>query len=224
MNARLRQWLLTGLLAVTPAAITGWILWRFYRLVDGALRPWVERFPYLREHVAPFLMTMLGVVVSLMLLTLIGMVTRTLIGVAFFGLLERALNRIPIIKSIFSVTKQIAEVLLADNRRAFQKVVMFEYPRRGIWSLGFVTHDDPGRESLHVFLPTTPNPTSGYLLVIPREDAIALPLSVEEGIRLIISGGSVITPAHSLTLEEAMASKRALPGRDAPDGGGGEAR
>jgi uncharacterized membrane protein len=102
-------------------------------------------------------------------------------------------NQIPIIKGIFTATKQISEVFLKDHRTAFQKVVLFEYPRRGLYSLGFVTHDDPNLDMLNVFLPTTPNPTSGYLLLVPRNQATILQLSVEEGIRLIISGGSVMT-------------------------------
>ncbi|MBC8423013.1 DUF502 domain-containing protein [bacterium] len=195
MNSRLRQHFLTGLLTVTPLVITGWILWRFYRVVDGTLRPLLERIVFLRDFVPPFFLTLLGVLASLLLLVLIGMITRTLIGVAFFGLFERLINRIPIIKSIFSVTKQISGVLLADNRQAFQRVVMFEYPRRGIWSLGFITHDDPAREIVHVFLPTTPNPTSGFMLLVPRPDALVLPMTVEEGIRLIISGGAVVERA-----------------------------
>lgn len=192
MTPRLRQHLITGLLTVTPLVITGWILWRFYQAVDGTLRPLLERVVFLRDYVPPFFLTLLGVLASLLLLVLIGMITRTLIGVAFFGLFERLINRIPIIKSIFSVTKQISGVLLADNRQAFQRVVMFEYPRRGIWSLGFITHDDPARDIVHVFLPTTPNPTSGFMLLVPRADALVLPMTVEEGIRLIISGGAVV--------------------------------
>ena len=197
----IRRHFLTGLLAVTPLAITGWILWRFYQLVDRALRPQLERVPYLRDSVPDFLVTVLGALVFLALIVLIGTVTRTLIGVAFFGLLEKLLVRIPVIKGIFSVTKQISEVLLADNRRAFQKVVAFEYPRRGLYSVGFITRDEPGATSVNVFLPTTPNPTSGFLLIVPREEVHELPLNVEEGVRLVISGGSVVEADDAEALE-----------------------
>jgi uncharacterized membrane protein len=202
--SRLRQHLLTGLLTVTPLAITGWILWRFYLFVDNALRPLLERIITRPDYVPPFLVTLLGVLVSLLLLVLIGLITRTLIGVAFFGVFERIIDRIPVIKGIFRVTKQIAEVLLADNRQAFRQVAMFEYPRRGIWSLGFVTHDDPDRETLHVFLPTTPNPTSGYMLLVPRRDARILTMSVEDGIRLIISGGAVVEAEQAVSMERIL--------------------
>jgi uncharacterized membrane protein len=95
---------------------------------------------------------------------------------------------------------------------------MFEYPRRGIWSLGFITHDDPQRDTLHVFLPTTPNPTSGFLLLVPRADALVLPITVEEGIRLIISGGAVVERPGGGD----MASLLARRGRGDDDPSGGE--
>ncbi len=219
--SRLRQHLITGLLTVTPVAITGWILWRFYLVVDNALRPLLERIVFLRESVPPFLLTLLGVLASLLLLVLIGVITRTLIGVAFFGLFERIIDRIPVIKGIFRVTKQISEVLLADNRKAFRHVAMFEYPRRGIWSLGFVTNDDPDRETVHVFLPTTPNPTSGYMLLVPRRDMHILPMSVEDGIRLIISGGAVVEPDQGLSMERVLAA--GIVCDDGAEGGDGNA-
>lgn len=218
MNSRLKQHFITGLLTVTPLAITGWILWRFYQVVDNALRPLLERIVFLPDYVPPFVLTMLGVLVSLLLLVLIGLITRTLIGVALFGLFERIINRIPIIKSIFSVTKQISGVLLADNRKAFQHVVIFEYPRKGIWSLGFITHDDPERDTLHIFLPTAPNPTSGFLLLVPRADALVLPMTVEEGIRLVISGGSVVERAGGGSLSSLLTER---PGAGFDRTGGG---
>jgi uncharacterized membrane protein len=219
MTSRLKQYFLTGLVTIAPAAITGWILWRVYLVVDRALRPGLERFPYLRDHLAPFLITLMGVAGSLVVVVLIGLVTRTLIGVAMFGAVDRLVARIPVIKSVFGAVKQVSEVLLADNRQAFQKVVAFEYPRRGLYSLGFVTQDDPHRGVLHVFLPTTPNPTSGFLLVIPREQTVLLPLTVEEGIRLIISGGAVIDAGRGRLIDEALArvaAGRPQEGGDAP--------
>lgn len=189
----IRQHFLTGLLAVTPLAVTGWILWRFYLLVDRTVRPWLEKIPGLSETYPDFVLTVLGFIAFLILIVLVGLFTRNLIGIAFFRLVEKLLNRIPVIKGIFTATKQISEVFLNNQRTAFQKVVLFEYPRRGLYSVGFMTQDDPQLEFLNVFLPTTPNPTSGYLLLVPRDQARILPLTVEEGIRLIISGGSVMT-------------------------------
>ena len=207
----LRRHFLTGLLAITPLAVTLWILWRFYLLVDSTVRPLLERIPQLREGVPDFLLTLIGVAAFLLIIMLIGLFTRNLIGMAFFRLVERVLNRIPIIKGIFAATKQMSEVFLQDKRTAFQDVVAFEYPRRGIYAVGFVTQDAPDLDTVNVFLPTTPNPTSGFMLMLPRRDLVTLPLTVEEGIRLIISGGSVMDREQGLTFQTLLESS-ALPG------------
>lgn len=197
---RLRRHFLTGLLSITPLAVTGWIAWRLYLLVDGALRPLLERIPPL-QALPDVLVTALGAALSMLLIVAVGLVSRNLIGVAFFNLVERLFNRIPIVKGIFTAVKQIAEVVLGDQRQAFQKVVLFEYPRPGAWALGFVTREEPAGGLLHIFLPTTPNPTSGFLLLLPREDVRVLDMSVEEGIRLIISGGAVASADLVLALD-----------------------
>jgi uncharacterized membrane protein len=202
----LRRYFLTGLVALTPLAITLWVVWRFYVLIDGTLRPWLQRIhPRLAETYPDFIITLVAALAFVLIVVLVGMFTRNLIGRAFFGLVERFFDKIPGVRSLFSATKQIAEVLLADHRSAFQKVVLFEYPRRGIYSVAFVTAEDPDSELFNVFLPTTPNPTSGYLLVVPRKQAMVLPLTIEEGVRLIISGGSVMSEKQATALGAAAA-------------------
>ena len=193
MFMHLRKHFLTGLLAITPLAITLWILWRFYILIADTIGPWVQRIPALSGTYPEALLNLIGLVIFVLLITLVGVFTRNLIGVAFFRLVERFFARIPVVKSVFMATKQIAEVFLQDRRTAFQKVVVFEYPRRGLFSLGFVTKDVPGVPLVNVFLPTTPNPTSGYLLLVPREDLRELDIAVEEAIKLIVSGGSIMS-------------------------------
>jgi len=188
----LRGYFLTGLLAVTPLAITLWILWRFYLLIDSTLRPWLQRIPSLRDTYPDFFLTVIGFISFLLLITLIGVFTRNLIGIALLNLVDRTMQKIPVVKNLFTATKQIAEVFLADRRSAFKQVVMFEYPRRGIYSLGFVTSDNRDDPLLSVFLPTTPNPTSGYMLLVPRSNAQILPIPIEDGVKMIISGGAVI--------------------------------
>lgn len=189
----LRRHFLTGLLAITPLAITMWILWQFYALVSENVKPWVAKVPGVGEAYPEFVLTLMGLVIVLVAITLVGLFTRNLIGMAFFGLVERFFVRIPVVKSVFSATKQISEVFLKDKRTAFQKVVLFEYPRRGLFSIGFVTRDEGPEPLLNVFLPTTPNPTSGYLLQVPREDLRELSIPVEEAIKVIVSGGAVMT-------------------------------
>ena len=190
----LQRHFLTGLLAITPLAITGWILWWLYLLISGRMRPLLKRIPVVSEAYPEFVLTLMGMVGFVLAIILVGMFTRNLIGVAFFRMLERMVTRIPVVKSVFTAIKQIAEVLLRDRRTAFQRVVLFEYPRRGLFSMGFVTHDDPDFDMITIFLPTTPNPTSGYMLMVPRAEAKELPLPVEEAIKLIVSGGSIMTP------------------------------
>nr|MEE4268955.1 DUF502 domain-containing protein [Candidatus Krumholzibacteria bacterium] len=190
----LQRYFLTGLLAISPLAITVWVSWQFYDLISANIRPWMERVPGLGDAYPEFLLTVMGSAVFVLLTTLIGMFTRNLIGMAFFRVLERIIEKIPVVKSVFSATKQISQVFLQDRRTAFQKVVVFEYPRRNLFSLGFVTRDEPGDDLVNVFLPTTPNPTSGYMLMVPRHELREIDVPVEEAIKLIISGGAVMTP------------------------------
>lgn len=193
----LQKYFLTGMLAITPLAITFWILWRVYVLISSNMRPLLQKIPALRDAYPEFFLTFIGVVVFILLITLIGMFTRNLIGMAFFRLIERIIIKIPVVKSVFSATKQIAQVFLQDRRSAFQRVVLFEYPRDGLFSLGFVTRDEKDDALINVFLPTTPNPTSGFMLMVPRNDVQKLDLPVEEAIKLIISGGSIMTPEQA---------------------------
>lgn len=206
LGGRLRQYFLAGLISLAPLVITGWVLWQIYRLVDGFVRPWLERIPPLRE-VPGFFVTLGGLTIFLLLIVLVGVLMQNVFGVAVFGLLERWLRRIPVARVVFETTKQIGEVLLNPQRNAFQQVVIFTYPRPGLYSLGFVTSDDGRQELVSVFLPTTPNPTSGFLLLVPRREATVLPLSVEEGMRLVISGGALLTPAMARLLAEAASAK-----------------
>jgi uncharacterized membrane protein len=200
MLSFLRRHFLTGLLAITPLAITLWILWRVYYLVSLWVKPWVERVPGLGGAYPESVLTLIGLLVFLLGITLVGIFTRNLIGMAFFRLVERFFARIPVIKSVFSATKQLSEVFLQDRRTAFQKVVLFQYPREGLFSIGFITRDEATEQLVNVFLPTTPNPTSGYLLLVPRQDVKELDIPVEEAIKLIVSGGSIMTVAQADSL------------------------
>ncbi|MFT5234502.1 MAG: putative membrane protein [Candidatus Krumholzibacteriia bacterium] len=189
----LQRHFLTGLLAMTPLVITSWILWRFYNIINNNMRPLLAKLPTLNSAYPEFFLTIMGVLVFVILITFVGLFTRNVIGVAFFRVLERFFKQIPFVKSLFSLVQQIATVLLQDQRTAFQKVVLIAYPRPGIYSLGFVTRDEPGDELVTVFLPTSPNPTSGYMLLLPRDEVRALNIATEEAVKLIVSGGAVMT-------------------------------
>ena len=221
MIAFWRKHFLTGLLAITPLAVTAWILWKFYELISATVRPWIQRIPYLSENYPEYYLTLVGVLVFFLLISLMGMFTRNLIGVAFFRLVERIIERIPVVKSVFGASKQIAAVFLQDRRTAFQKVVLFEYPRRGIFSMGFVTREDIADDQVAVFLPTTPNPTSGFMLLMPRKELSVLAIPVEEAIRLIVSGGSIMTPVQARLIATESDRIRAVtrdpdPGKEPP--------
>jgi len=200
----LQRHFLTGLLSITPLVITTWILWRFYVLISSTMRPWLQRIPAVTETYPEFLLTFIGLVVFLLLITLVGLFTRNLIGIAFFRVLERFFEQIPVVKSVFSAIKQIAEVFLQDRRTAFQKVVLFAYPRQGLFSIGFVTRDEAENRLVNVFLPTAPNPTSGFMLLVPREELRELGIPVEEAIKLIVSGGSIMTAAQAAQVENSV--------------------
>ena len=200
----LQRHFLTGLLSITPLVITTWILWRFYDLISSTMRPWLQRIPAVTETYPEFLLTIIGVIVFVLLITLVGMFTRNLIGIAFFRVLERFFEQIPVVKSVFSAIKQISEVFLQSRRTAFQKVVLFAYPRQDLFSIGFVTRDDPANQLVNVFLPTAPNPTSGYMLLVPRQELVELRIPVEEAIKLIVSGGSIMTTSQAEQVETSV--------------------
>ncbi len=196
----LQKHFLTGLLSITPLVLTSWILWRFYVLISATMRPWLQRIPAVTETYPDFLLTIIGVVVFVLLITLVGLFTRNLIGIAFIRVLEKFFEQIPVVKSVFSAVKQIAQVFLQDRRTAFQKVVLFAYPRRGLYSMGFVTRDEPEQTLVNVFLPTTPNPTSGFMLLVPRQELVELSIPVEEAIKLIVSGGAIMTSEQAVLI------------------------
>jgi uncharacterized membrane protein len=192
-----RTHFLTGLVAISPLAITVWILVQAYRLVSRTVRPWLTAIPGLTEAFPYFVLTLIAFCCLLVAIAAVGVFARNLAGRAFFGLVERAFDRIPLVKSVFASTKQIAEVLMPGQQAAFKQVVLFRYPQEGSFSLGFLTHPPAPSGFAAVFLPTVPNPTTGFLLMLPADEVELLPLSVEEGIRLIISGGAVMTPAQA---------------------------
>jgi uncharacterized membrane protein len=143
----------------------------------------------------------LGVLILIITLTLIGALTAGLLGRWLLHTGERMLNRMPVIRSFYSAIKQIFETVLAQQSNAFREAVLVEYPRRGIWAIAFITGTTKGevqnlteQETVNIFLPTTPNPTSGFLLFIPRDEVVPLDMSVEEAIKMVISGGIVTPP------------------------------
>lgn len=197
---RLRTYFLAGVLITAPSAITLYIAWLFIDFVDSRVTPWIPRH-YNPENYLPFTIPGLGLLIVVVAITFIGALTTGFVGRLFVRISEGVLARMPVIRGLYGAVKQIFETVLAHKSSAFRQVVLFEYPRRGTWAMGFLTGVTQGEVQavtddtvFNVFLPTTPNPTSGYLLFVPKRELIYLEMSVEEGIKMIVSGGIVTPP------------------------------
>lgn len=197
---RLRTNFLAGVLITAPIGITFYLAWLIIDWIDGRVTPMIP-IKYHPETYLPFSLPGLGVLIVFVVLTVVGALTTGMLGRWAVGLFEGIMARMPVIRSVYGALKQIIETILKQQSTAFRQVVLFEYPRRGSWALGFLTGSTKGEvqnltedEVLNVFLPTTPNPTSGYLLFIPRNELVFLSMSVEEGIKMVVSGGIVTPP------------------------------
>ncbi len=209
MIARLRFYFLAGLVSVAPLAITAWILLQVYRLVRKFTGPFLNHLPSLKEALPDVVLNAAGLLVLLLLVTALGVLAQNVFGVALFRFFERSLGRMPIARIIFETTKQVGEVLLNPHRNAFQQVVLIEYPRRDCFVLGFVTNDDGRQDLIAVFVSTPPNPATGLCLMLPRSEVTVLPLSVEDGVRLVVSGGALLTRAQVQAMADGAEKLRA---------------
>lgn len=200
LMGRLRAYFLAGILVTAPVAITLYLAWAVINLIDTAVSQLLPA-QYNPENYLPFSIPGLGVVIVILALTLTGALTAGVIGRLVVRAGEAVLARMPVVRSVYGATKQILETVLANQSAAFREVVLVEYPRRGIWTLGFITGHTQGEvqdltvdDVVNVFIPTTPNPTSGFLLFVPRSDLHVLEMTVEEGIKMVVSGGIVTPP------------------------------
>ncbi len=207
LGGRLRAYMLAGILVTAPISITLYLAWIFIDFVDRQVTPIIPA-KYNPENYLPYGMPGLGLLIVVVALILIGALTAGFVGRFFLRMSERVLARMPIIRSVYSAVKQILETVLAQQSNAFREAVLVEYPRRGIWAIAFITGRTEGEiqsitkeEVINIFLPTTPNPTSGFLLFVPRKELIPLSMSVEEAIKMVISGG-IVTPPDRRPEEE----------------------
>lgn len=198
--ARLRTYFLTGIVVSAPVGITIWLIWLFVAFVDDTVVPLIPD-AYNPSDVIGVSVPGIGVIAVLIVVTIFGFLVTNLFGRFVVKLGENMVSRVPVVRTIYGVLKQIFDAVLAQSEGAFREVILIEYPRKGIWVLGFVTSNTQGEvqrqmadETVNVFLPTTPNPTSGFLLFVPRKDCITLNMTVEEGVKLVISGGIVSPP------------------------------
>ena len=196
---KIRGYFLTGIIVTAPIGLTFYVSFLFIGFIDSKVRNIIP-VKYHYDNILPFEIPGIGLLIVFIMLTFIGFLTAGIIGRYIIKLGERIIARLPIIRSVYGALKQIFESVLKTSSKSFREVVLIEYPRKGIWAIGFITGDTKGEvqesskdELVNVFLPTTPNPTSGFLLFVPRKDLRVLNMNVEEGIKMVISGG-IVTP------------------------------
>jgi uncharacterized membrane protein len=202
-----KRYLLAGLLVWLPLAITIWVLHAALGLLDGVFAALLTAsqavLPKAASPVIDLLKSIpgLGVIVMVVGLLLTGVFATNMAGQWALRQGSRILNRIPIVKSIYSSVKQVSDTLFSSSGNAFREAVLVQYPREGAWTIAFVTGKPGGEAALHlksdylsVYVPTTPNPTSGFFLMVPRKDVIELSMSVDEALKYIISMGVVAPP------------------------------
>ena len=193
--SKIWKYFLSGVLIASPISLTVYMVWLIITSIDEKFTTVIPLTTYL-----PFELPGIGMVIAFIGFTIIGALATGFIGRFLVRIGEKIVNSMPIVRSVYSTFKQIFEAILQRDKNSFKEVVLIQYPRKGIWSLGFVTgitkgevQQDTKDEVLNVFIPTTPNPTSGYLLFVPRTEVKALSMSVEQGIKMVISAG-IITP------------------------------
>lgn len=207
LGARVRAYFLAGILVTAPVSITFYIAWQFIKFVDDQVSPLIPPAYNPQNWGIPGF----GLVLVAVSLTLIGALTAGLAGRLLVRVYDAVLDRMPVLRGIYSAVKQIFETMLAQKADAFREVVLIEYPRNGIWTLGFITgttngevRDHFGEEMVNVFVPTTPNPTSGFLLFLPRREVQVLDMNVEDGIKMVVSTGIITPPARPKETQEAL--------------------
>lgn len=228
----LRNSFLTGIVVIAPVGLTVWLIWTVMGWIDS----WVLPFVPSRYQPEMLMKTVfgpdfdvnvrgLGIVFFLLFTIFVGWLAKGLIGRSLIRWGERWVDRMPVVRSIYSGVKQIAETVFAQTDRNFEKACLIEYPRRGIWAIGFISTKAKGEihskspsdeELMSVFVPTTPNPTSGFLLFFPKSDVIELDMSIEDAAKLVISAG-LVYPQKNLPPEVAAQIAQRSPQKDAAE-------
>jgi uncharacterized membrane protein len=199
LKTSLKNYFLTGLLVILPISITAYVIWVLIRGMDAILKYIPTKYlpeTYLRVHTPG-----LGLILVVILVFVVGLLTRNLVGRKIVQFGENIVDRIPLVRILYTGVKQLLEPLFLQKTNAFKRVALIEYPRRGAYVIGFITGESKGelqnktsKNMVNVFVPTTPNPTSGFYILIPDDEVILLNMSVEDAFKLIISGGIVSPP------------------------------
>lgn len=194
---RLRRYIVAGILVWLPIGVTVFLLRILVGILDRSLLLIPEQ--YRPEELIGFAIPGLGLVLTLLILLVTGVLAANIVGRSMVGLWESMLERIPVVRSVYSAAKNFAEIVFSDSGQSFKKVLLIEYPRKGLYSLAFQTsnklgevQERTGEEVICAFVPTTPNPTSGLIIIVPRKDVIELDMEVDEALKMIISLGVVV--------------------------------
>ena len=193
MFQQIKRHLIAGLLAIVPIALTFWILRFLFRFLDSFTAPILKNIGIEIPG--------LGIIPTLLFIFILGLFITNVLGRTIFNWGERILTKLPLVNTIYNAVKQITNAFSGKSMKNFKQVIFIQYPRKGLWTMCFVTNqskNESGDEFYHVFVPTTPNPTSCVFIVIPQKDAVHPDISVEEGLKSIISGG-IIDPGISLS-------------------------
>lgn len=203
LGARLRQYFFTGIIVTAPITITIMVTLWLLKVIDSTVAGFIPP-QYNPNHLLPFQLPGLGLVISAVFFVVVGWFARNYFGSLIIKWSEYIVVRMPVVNTIYNTVKQVFETTMGANSQAFREVVLFEYPRKDCWTVGFVTGTTKGEiqsvtdsEVVNVYVPTTPNPTSGFLLFIPKKDLIYVSMSTEDAIKLIVSGG-IITPQEKI--------------------------
>ena len=217
---KLRAYFFTGLVITAPIAITIWATYWFVTLFDAWVKPFIPA-GYSPDTYLPFKLPGFGLVFALVAITVIGALAANLVGRTLIGLWDKLLNRTPIVRSIYKGSKQIFETIFSQEGASFRNVCLVEWPRKGTWSLAFVSREvdggqvglEAGRAMYAVYISTTPNPTSGYVFFADKDEVKILGMSVEDGLKLVISMGLVFPDWPMELATEAAAARRKRPSR-----------
>ena len=211
---------LTGIVVVAPVVLTLYLTWAFITFVDAKVVPLIPAAYNPRTYIDADIPG-LGLIIFLIFTTIVGYSAKKVFGKQLIRLGESLVSRMPVVRTIYTALKQIVETVLSQTQSSFRQACLVEYPRHGIWAIAFIATDTRGEilekrggeEMVSVFLPTTPNPTSGFLLFVPKKDVILLDMSIEEAAKLVISAGLVVPPTraeHEAAARNTDTRKRAI--------------
>ncbi|MGE3527846.1 MAG: DUF502 domain-containing protein [Methyloceanibacter sp.] len=219
LGPRLRGYFLTGLIVVGPVAITLYVVWWFINLVDAWVKPLIPT-SYLPETYLPFNVPGVGLIVGILGLMLIGALTANLFGRTIVSYGEMMLDRMPVVRGVYRLFKQIFQTVFSNNGTSFKRVGLIEFPRKGLYALVFVSGDPPaevdeklgtGEALMTVFMPNAPNPTTGFVIFMPAKDVILLDMAIEDGAKMIVSAGLVAPQRELKKLAQEAKTKKPVP-------------